>query len=228
MTATPDANYHFVSWSDGYPTAARTDLNVTANKSVTANFAIDTYTLTYTAGSGGTIVGTTPQTVNYGADGSLVTATPDANYHFVSWSDGYPTAARTDLNVTANKSVTANFAIDTYTLTYTAGANGSIVGTTPQTVNHGADGSLVTATPDANYHFVSWSDGYPTAARTDLNVTANKSVTANFAIDTYTLTYTAGSGGTIVGTTPQTVNSRRGWNTGDSHTGCELSLRQLE
>ena len=89
-------NYHFVSWSDGYPTAARTDLNVTANKSVTAIFAIDTYTLTYNADSGGSIVGMTPQTVNHGADGTLVTATPDANYHFVSWSDGYSTAARTD------------------------------------------------------------------------------------------------------------------------------------
>ena len=34
--------------------------------------------------------------------------------------------------------MTATFAINTYTLTYTAGANGTITGTTPQTVNHGA------------------------------------------------------------------------------------------
>ena len=39
--------------------------------------------------------------------------------------------------MTANISVTANFAINTYTLTYTAGANGSITGTSPQTVNYG-------------------------------------------------------------------------------------------
>ena len=58
------------------------------------------------------------------------------------------TAARTDMNVTANVSVTANFAINTYTLTYTAGANGTITGTSPQTVNHGADGSEVTAVPN--------------------------------------------------------------------------------
>ena len=51
--------------------------------------------------------------------------------------DGEP---RTDTNVTANVSVTANFAINTYTLTYTAGANGTITGTSPQTVNYGADG----------------------------------------------------------------------------------------
>ena len=38
--------------------------------------------------------------------------------------------------------MTASFAINTYTLTYTAGANGTISGTTPQTVNHGANGTL--------------------------------------------------------------------------------------
>ena len=61
--------------------------------------------------------------------------------------------------------MTANFAINTYTLTYTAGANGTIIGTTPQTVNHGANGTAVTAVPDAGYHFVQLerrlSDGRP-------------------------------------------------------------------
>ena len=179
---------------------------MTANVSVTANFAINTYTLTYTAGANGTITGTSPQTVNHGADGTPVTAVPNTGYHFVDWSDGVLTAARTDTNVTANVSVTANFAINTYTLTYTAGANGSITGTSPQTVNHGADGTAVTAVPNTGYHFVDWSDGVLTAARTDTNVTANVSVTANFAINTYTLTYTAGANGTITGTSPQTVN----------------------
>ena len=89
----------------------RTDSNVTANKSVTANFAINTYTLSYTAGSGGTISGTSPQTVNYNASGSAVTAVPNAGRAFISWSDGVMTAARTDSNVTASKSVTANFAL---------------------------------------------------------------------------------------------------------------------
>ena len=53
----------------------------------------------------------------------------------MSWSDGVTTATRTDTNVTADKSVTATFAINTYTLTYTAGAHGTILGTSPQTVN---------------------------------------------------------------------------------------------
>ena len=42
-----------------------------------------TYTLTYNAGAGGSISGTSPQTVNYGASGTPVTAVPNTGYSFV-------------------------------------------------------------------------------------------------------------------------------------------------
>ncbi len=205
VTAVPNVGYHFVSWSDGVLTAARTDLNVTANVAVTASFAANTFTLSYTAGANGTLTGATSQTVAYGAASTQVTAVPDVGYHFVSWSDGLLTAARTDTNVTTNLAVTATFAADTFTLTYTAGPNGTITGSTSQTVAYGAAGAPVTAVPSVGYHFVSWSDGVLTAARTDLNVTTNISVTASFAVDTFTLTYVAGSNGTISGSASQTV-----------------------
>src|SRR6185369_14792726 len=192
--------------SDGGLTATRTDTNVQADLTVTATFDANQFTLTYLAGANGSISGTTPQTVNQGSDGTAVTAVADAGYHFVSWSDGGLTATRTDTNVQADLTVTASFAINQYTLTYLAGANGSITGTTPQTVNQGADGTAVTAVPDAGYHFVSWSDGGLTATRTDTNVQADLTVTATFAANQFTLTYLAGANGSISGTTPQTVN----------------------
>ena len=206
VTAVPSTGYHFVNWSDASTANPRTDTNVTGDISVTANFAINTYTLTYTAGSNGTITGTSPQTVNHGASGTAVTAVPNTGYHFVNWSDASTANPRTDTNVTGDISVTANFAINSYTLTYTAGANGTITGTSPQTVNHGASGTAVTAVPSTGYHFVNWSDASTANPRTDTNVTGDISVTANFAINSYTLTYTAGSNGTITGTSPQTVN----------------------
>jgi photosystem II stability/assembly factor-like uncharacterized protein/tRNA U38,U39,U40 pseudouridine synthase TruA len=206
VTAVPNVGYHFVNWSDGSTSNPRTDTSVGANVNVTANFAINTYTLTYAAGPGGTISGTTPQTVNYNGSGTQVTAVASTGYTFSGWSDGIATAARTDTGVTADRSPTANFAINTYTLTYAAGANGTISGTTPQTVNYNGSGTQVTAVANTGYHFVNWSDASTTNPRTDTNVTANRSLTANFAITTYTLTYTAGTGGTITGTTPQTVN----------------------
>jgi hypothetical protein len=96
--------------------------SVTLNKSVvTLPAALDEYgygygyvappiyTLTYTAGAGGTISGTSPQTVVYETSGSAVTAVPNSGYQFTSWSDGVTTASRTDTNVMGNVTVTANF-----------------------------------------------------------------------------------------------------------------------
>jgi hypothetical protein len=142
---------------------------------------VTTYTLTYTAGPNGTISGPASQTVNSGENGKAVWATPNAGFRFVNWSDGSTTNPRTDTNVTANVSVSAAFAINTYTLTYTAGPNGTISGPASQTVNSGASGKPVTAIPNAGYHFVAWSDGSTTNPRTDTKVTASLNVTARFA-----------------------------------------------
>ena len=72
-----------------------------------------TYTLTYTAATGGTITGTNPQTVSSGSSGTAVTAVPNTGYHFVNWSDSVTTASRTETDVTGNVTVTANFEADT-------------------------------------------------------------------------------------------------------------------
>jgi hypothetical protein len=183
VTATPNLGYHFVNWSDELIDNPRTDTNVANNIVVTANFAIDTHTLTYTADTNGLIDGINPQTVNYNTSGTPVTAIPNLGYKFVSWNDGVLTASRTDINVTDNISVTANFTINTFTLTYTAESHGAITGTSPQTVSYGANGTLVTAAPSHDYHFASWSDGVLTATRTDINVTGNIAVTATFHHD---------------------------------------------
>ena len=166
------------------------------------------YTLTYTAGPNGSISGTSPQTVASGANGTAVTAVANTCYHFVDWSDASTQNPRTDLNVTGDITVTANFAANgPYTFTYTAGANGSVTGTSPQTgIACGGSGTAVSAVANTGYHFVNWSDASTQNPRTDINAAGDITVTANFAINTYTLTYTAGANGSISGTSPQTVN----------------------
>jgi hypothetical protein len=69
----------------------------------------------------------------------------------------------------------------TYTLTYAAGAHGSLTGSTTQSVTSGGSGSAVTAVPDSGYSFIDWSDDSTANPRTDSNVTTSTSVTANFA-----------------------------------------------
>ena len=74
-----------------------------------------------------------------------------------------------------------------YTVNFSAGPNGTLIGTTTQTVNSGAMTTAVTAVPGAGYQFVDWTgnNGFvstenPLALR---NVSANRSVRANFASD---------------------------------------------
>ena len=117
VSAVPAAHNHFVSWSDGSTANPRTDANVNGNVNVSASCAIDTFTLTYGAGSGGSIVGTTPQTVAYGGSGTAVTAQANALFSFSSWSDASTANPRTDSNVTGNINVTASFVPNTLTIT---------------------------------------------------------------------------------------------------------------
>jgi uncharacterized repeat protein (TIGR02543 family) len=212
VTAVPDLHYHFVEWSDHVATAARTDTNVTANITVTASFAIDTRVLTVLKTGNGQVglvpTGTSPQAYGYGTVVTL-TATPDTGWHFVSWTSATPIIDHPEqatVTMDGDRNVTANFAIDTFTLTYSHDANGTISGTTPQTVNYGASGAQVTAVPADHYHFVSWSDASTTNPRTDINVTANITVTASFAIDTFTATFKDWNG-TVLGTSTVNYNT---------------------
>jgi hypothetical protein len=65
--------------------------------------------VTYAAGPNGSITGATTQEVLYDGSTTEVTATPNANYAFVDWSDGSTANPRSDTNVTSSQTYTANF-----------------------------------------------------------------------------------------------------------------------
>ena len=75
--------------------------------------------------------------MNYNGSGTSVTASAIAGYRFVNWSDGSTANPRTDTAVRANVAVTANFAPNVFTVTASAGPNGSISPNTPQSVAQG-------------------------------------------------------------------------------------------
>jgi parallel beta-helix repeat protein len=129
VTASPATGYHFVEWSDHSTANPRTDVNVTADADYTATFAINTYTLSYAAGTGGSLEGSATQVLVHGSSTTAVTAVPNEGYVFVRWSDGVTTAERTDVNVTANLNVTANFAATTTLVLSTKSKSGIAYGT---------------------------------------------------------------------------------------------------
>lgn len=106
ISAAPNTGYHFTQWSDGSTSASRS-FTVTGNVSLTAYFAIYTYTVSLTAGSGGTVSGA--GIYNYGAS-CTIAATPNFGYKFVQWSDGNTSASRS-FTVTGDVTLSATFAV---------------------------------------------------------------------------------------------------------------------
>ncbi|MFH1138559.1 MAG: InlB B-repeat-containing protein [Pseudomonadota bacterium] len=211
VTAVPDLGYHFTGWTGDHEGTENplTITGVNSNLNITANFAINSYTVTFLAGPNGSLNGATAQSVFHGFNTTPVEAVPGPGYHFAGWTGDHAGTENplTLANVTSDLTVTANFAINTYTVTFLAGANGGLTGQTTQTVAHGADASPVTAVPDPGFHFASWTGDHVGTENplTLANVTSNLTVTANFEINTYTVTFLAGANGGLTGQTTQTV-----------------------
>jgi len=215
VTATPSAGYTFTNWTEGatvVSTSASYTFTIGANRTLVANFVINTYTLTPTSGANGTITPSTVQIVNYGAS-STFTVAPSTGYHVADvLVDGVSVGAVTSYpftNVTANHTISATFAITTFTITASAGTGGAISPTGAVLVNSGTNQTF-TMTPGAGYHVANvLVDGVSAGAVTSYtfnNVTAAHTIAASFAINTYTLTTTAGANGTVAPATVQTVN----------------------
>ena len=169
--------------------------------------AIDTFTLTYTAGAGGTLTGETPQTVDYGGSGTEVTAVPGLGYHFVDRKrTALPLPRRWIPTSRGNVNVTANFVIDTFTLTYTAGAGGTLTRAICSIrLTHGTAARKSRRRLGWATTLWDWSDSVATISRTDTNVTGNVNVTA--LRDRYLhADVHGGCGWHAHGETPQTVD----------------------
>ncbi len=102
-------------------------------------------TLSYTAGSNGSLQGDLVQTVDYGDDGTQITAIPDTGYEFIQWSDGVMDNPRTDAAVTENINVTGEFNEITHTVINTpSGVRVEVSGTDYNLEDGIPDGETVT------------------------------------------------------------------------------------
>ncbi|GFO68812.1 hypothetical protein GMLC_23910 [Geomonas limicola] len=217
VTALPAPGYHFVNWTEGAnvvgSNAALIVSSITAARSITANFAINSYPVSFASGGNGTLTGNVSQSVDHGASASAVSAVPAVGYHFVNWTEAgqeiSASATLTLTNVTGARSVTANFAINSYPVNFSAGTNGTLIGIPNQTVDHGGAASPVSAQGVPGYHFLNWSEAgqviSTSATLTLTNVTGARSVTANFTIDTFLVSFVSGGNGSISGNASQTV-----------------------
>jgi hypothetical protein len=160
------------------------------------------YSLSAAAGAHGSI---SPGTVTVIAgDSQTFTITPDPFYHIVDvLVDGQsigPTTSYTFGQVSANHTISAAFATDTFTISAGAGAHGGITPAGGVTVNYGSSQTFAIS-PDTGYHVADvLVDGQSVGALqsyTFNNVTASHAVEAIFEADAFTISASAGDGGTI-------------------------------
>jgi uncharacterized repeat protein (TIGR02543 family) len=208
VTATPSSGFQFVNWSESgtaVSTSQSYTFNITSNRTLVANFSLVSYSVSTSSlpAGGGTTTG--GGSYNYG-ESATVTATPSTGYRFVNWTAGgtaVSTNASYTFTVTANRTLVANFSTLTYTITTSTSPAGLGSATGGGTYNHGAS-ATVTAAPAAGYRFVNWTEGgtvVSTASSYIFTVNSNRSLLANYSINTYTVAASSSpaAGGTASG-----------------------------
>ncbi len=209
LTASPSTGYSFVNWTSEnsqVSTNANYQFTVTGARTLVANFAPNTYTVTLNTNNG-TINSGNVTSYTYGEGATLPTDVTRTGYTFGGW---YDNANLTGTAVTAisntatgNKTFWAKWTINSYAIG--ASANPTEGGTVSGagSYNYGASCTL-TATPATGYTFTNWKKGtqvVSTDASYQFTVTEAASYTATFTLNSYAITASANptAGGTVTG-----------------------------
>lgn len=186
-SATANMGYTFTGFTGDCTGVSCSLTNVNVNQSVTANFTLNTYSISTSASplAGGT-VSCTSNPVPHGGS-STCTATANSGYTFSSFSGSCAGAACMLNNVTSTQSITAAFTLNSYAIAATASplAGGS-VSCTPNPVSHGSD-STCTAVANSGYTFIGFSGGCTGLTCLLSSLTSAQNVIANFVVNTYAI-----------------------------------------
>lgn len=225
--ATPATGYSFAGWYEGSNKVsddASYTFSATGNRSLTARFQRQWFTVTFTAGTGGSVAPTSAR-VEYGGEASS-TATAATGYTFSGWSNGVKTAKLTVTNVTANSTYTAEYTMNTYTVTYVKGTGIATISKNSETVSWGANATGCTATVTTGYTFDGWYNGAtrvstsltyaPTAVKSNLTLTAKANINSYTVSPSAYYRTTDGTGDYTAGTTGGTVSGGGSVNHGGS------------
>ena len=211
VTATANTGYTFTNWTEnGNVVSNNADYTFTVegNRNLVANFTAITYTITVSANPSNSGTTSGGGTYTHGQSCTVIATSADG-YTFMNWTEN-GSVVSTDANysfiVTSNRSLVANFEEqqpDTYNINVSPNPN--IGGTVTGGGNYnGGQQCTVTATANTGYTFVNWTENgevVTTNASYTFIVTGNRTLVANFTLNSYTITVTADptEGGMVTG-----------------------------
>jgi hypothetical protein len=173
---------------------------MTGDKSVTATFTQDQYTLTINIIGNGTVTKDPNQsTYIYGTNVTL-TAIPGVGWSFSEWTgDLTGTTNPAIITITGDTIINAIFTQDQFTLTINIIGNGTVTKDPHQsTYAHGTNVTL-TAIPDMGWNFVQWTgDLTGTVNPAIITITGDMTINAMFNQDQYTITITIIGNGNVI------------------------------
>ena len=200
VTATPQGEYVFTSWSDGNTNATRT-ITVSSNSTLTANFEKRKYPLTINFEGEGVVIEeivNAGRTTDYDSGTTVkLTAQAAAEWVFVGWTgDIESTEESVQIVIGEPKEVRATFEKKKYPLTVNIEGEGEVLEEiieASRTTDYDSGTTVkLTAQPADEWLFTGWSGDIgeidPTENPIQLTIIESKTVTATFEKKKYPLT----------------------------------------
>ena len=213
LTNPTKTGYTFLGWTGSNGTTPQKSVTIskgtTGNKNYTANWQLATYTISY-AMNGGTNNENNPTSYTVNSETlSLFTPTKE-NYDFVEWRIGSTKVTSIDPSQAKDLTVTAVWQAHAYTISYTLGGG---TASNPATYTVESNSFTLTNPTRTGYTFLGWTGSNGTTPEKSVSIprgsSGDKSYTANWQIDTYTITY-AMNGGTNYESNPTSYTVESG------------------
>ena len=185
------------------PVTSYTFSDVISNHTISAVFSANRYTVSASAGQGGSVTPSGNTTVNYGSQ-VTINITPATGYRISQvLIDNIASGALTTYtfaNISTNHFLSASFVPITFTINALSGNGGSISIPGTTTVNYGSE-ITYSFIPDAGYRISDVKiDGIshgPISSYTISNITGNHTITVEFSVMTYSITIESTAGGSV-------------------------------
>ena len=177
--------YTFKGWYDnenltGSPVTAISNTE-TGNKEYWAKWEINQYTITFDTAGGSTVA---PITQDYGTNIAAPADPTRDGYTFIGWDREIPTTMPAE-----NMTVTAQWKVNQYTITFDTNGGSEI---TPITQDYGTNIAAPADPTRDGYTFIGWDREIPETMPAE-----NMTVTAQWEINRYTITFDTAGGSEI-------------------------------
>ena len=188
LSSLPNATktgYTFSGWYSGNTKYTSIAKGTYGNLTLTAKWSVTTYNINYTM-NGGTNISTNPKTYNITTN-TITLKNPTRNgYTFTGWTGSNGSTPQTTVKIakgsTGDKSYTANWKANTYTISYTL--NGGSVSGNPTSYNIETNTITLKNPTKTGYTFAGWTGSNGSTKSTSVKITkgstGNKTYTANW------------------------------------------------